>query len=81
MDQRDGKGVLLDYDVTNKTEKTLKTASGLNTPIRWVSSNTLVYRVHTNQETADYVLNIDGGEARKIKDVYNSSGIDQWYYY
>lgn len=81
VDQRDGKGVLLDYDVTNKTEKTLKTASGLNTPIRWVSANTLVYRVHTNQETADYVLNIDGGEARKIKDVYNSSGIDQWYYY
>jgi len=81
VDQRDGKGVLLDYDVTNKTEKTLKTTSGLNTPIRWVSANTLVYRVHTNQETADYVLNIDGGEARKIRDVYNSSGIDQWYYY
>lgn len=81
VDQRDGKGVLLDYDVTAKTEKTLKTASGLNTPIRWVSSNTLIYRVHTNQETADYVLNIEGGEARKIRDVYNSSGIDQWYYY
>jgi hypothetical protein len=28
-----------------------------------------VFRVINNQETADYILNLDGGEVQKITDV------------
>lgn len=81
VDKRDGKGVLIVLDTATKTEKTLQTQSGLVLPVRWVSNNTLIYRIHTDQETADYVLNIDGGDPKKIIDVTNTSGVDKWYYY
>lgn len=81
VDGRDGKGVLLKYDVNTKQDKILRTQSGLSNPISWLSNNYVIYRIHTDQETADYVLNLDGGEPRKIKDVSHTSGLDQWYYY
>jgi len=81
IDQRDGKGVLLNYNTSTKTEKTLKSQSGLSNPIRWLNGNTLIYRIQTPQETADYVLSIDGGEARKIRDVSATGGLGHWYYY
>jgi hypothetical protein len=81
IDQRDGKGALLMYEPESKKETTLKSQSGLKYPTYWVSNNTLVYRVNTEQETADYVFNIDGGQPKKIRDVTNTGGVDKWYYY
>jgi Tol biopolymer transport system component len=81
VDTRDGKGVLLDYDVASKKDKTLKTASGISYPLRWLSANTVVYSIRTTQETADYVLNLDGGEAHKIKDVTSTKSDSGTYYY
>lgn len=81
IDDRDGKGVMIMYKVDDKQEETLRTQSGLKYPVSWVSDSTLVYRINTDQETADYVLNVDGGEPRKIKDVTNTGGVDKWYYY
>ncbi len=81
IDQRDGKGVLLNYSLDSKEDKIIKTQSGLTYPVVWLSENTIVYRVYSGQENADYVVNIDGGEARKIKDVTATNGIDNWYYY
>ncbi len=81
VEQRDGKGVLLAYDVNAKSDKTLQTKSGINNPVRWLNEQTVIFRVHTDQETADYVMNINGGEPKKIKDVTNTLGIDKWYYY
>lgn len=81
VDQRDGKGALIAYDTESKEDKVVKTQSGLTYPVLWVSGNTVVYRINTDQETADYVVNLDGGEPKKIKDVTNTGGIDRWYYY
>lgn len=81
IDQRDGKGALIAYNTVAKTDKILKTQSGISSPLRWLTNNTLIYRIRTDQETADYVLNIDGGEAKKIRDVFNSAGTGLWYYY
>lgn len=69
VDLRDGKGVLLAYSLTDKKEKTVKITSGLSTPVYWISDSHVVYRVVTSQETADYIVNLDGGDARKIADV------------
>jgi len=81
VDNRDGKGVLISYDAVGKTDKTLRTQAGLNNPLRWLNDSTAIFRIHTDQETADYAININGGDAKKIEDVTNTSGIDQWYYY
>ncbi len=81
IDSRDGKGVLISYDIGSKKETTLLTKSGLKYPVRWLTNNMIVYRISTEQETADYVYNIDGGDPLKIKDVTNTGGIDKWYYY
>lgn len=69
VDVRDGKGVLLRYQTTDKKEDVIKTASGLSDPVYWLDDAHFVYRVTTSQETADYVMSLDGGESQKIADV------------
>jgi hypothetical protein len=81
VDTRDGKGVLLMYDVNAKSDKILRTQSGLKNPVRWLNDRTVVYRINTDQETADYAMSLDGGDPVKIRDVTNTGGIDKWYYY
>lgn len=81
VDVRDGKGVLLVYDPTAKSDKVIGTKSGLTYPLRWLTNDILVYRVKTDQETADYAVSLDGGDPIKVRDVTNAGGIDRWYYY
>lgn len=81
VDQRDGKGVLLAYDVATQADKTIHTQSGLNNPVTWLNNSSIVFRVATSNETADYVMSLNGGEPKKLKDVTNTSGVDNWYYY
>lgn len=81
VDDRDGKGVLLVYNLENREDATIASMSGLTTPMTWLNDTTVVYRINTDQETADYVVNIEGGEPRKLINVTNTGGIDRWYYY
>ena len=81
VDQRDGKGTLLATTIENGEDKVLIERSGLKLPVYWLNNSTVVFRVSTDQETAHYVLSVDGGEARKMTDVTDTSGIDRWYYY
>lgn len=81
IDERDGKGTLLLYDLELKSDKVIAAQAGLDYPVRWLSNNSVVYRIHTPQETADYVLNIEGGKAVKIRDVTQTEGMGRWYYY
>lgn len=81
VDQRDGKGVLLSYDIGAKQDKVLTGQSGLAYPVRWLNDSTAVFRISSATETADYVVSLNGGELKKIVNVTNTSGIDKWYYY
>ena len=81
VDKRDGKGVLLKYDTASQKDVVIKTQSGLSSPIYWLNDQYAIYRIHTEQETADYVVNLSGGQPRKISDVTNTAGLGQWYYY
>lgn len=81
VDTRDGKGVLIAYDTKTGEDRPLRTQSGLKNPVRWLNDSTIVYRVKTDAETADYALSLDGGEPKKVADVTNTDGIDKWYYY
>jgi len=81
VDNRDGKGVLLSYDTTTKEDKVLATMSGLKYPVYWLNDHMLVFRVKTPTESADYILNLDGGQPHKIQNVSDTTGVDRWYYY
>jgi hypothetical protein len=83
VDNRDGKGVLILQDVknSNNPDKVIFSKGGLGYPIRWLSDKLLLVRVSNSQETADYILNIDGGDAQKVGDVTNTSTTNRWYYY
>ena len=81
VDQRDGKGVLISYDLTKKEDKVLTGQSGLSYPVRWLNDTTAVYRINNDSETADYVISTNGGTPKKIVNVTNTAGIDKWYYY
>lgn len=81
IDIRDGKGVLLLHGNASNQDTQVLVLSGLKTPIRWLNDSSVVYRVVTAQETADYALSINGGEPKKIRDVTDTAGVDDWYYY
>ncbi|MCA9333053.1 carboxypeptidase regulatory-like domain-containing protein [Candidatus Saccharibacteria bacterium] len=81
VDNRDGKGVLLNYENSSRNEQTLKSESGLKNPIYWLNNRTIVYRISGPQETADYLVSLDGGDALKITDVTDTNSIENWYYY
>lgn len=81
VDERDGKGVLLVYDVSANKDRVLQTVAGLRNPVRWLDNDHIIYRISNESETADYVLSLSGGEAKKIEDVTNTAGLDGWYYF
>ncbi len=81
VDSRDGKGVLLNYDRSTKSDTTLINRSGLKTPVYWLNDKYAVFRVNDGKETADYVLNTEGDEPKKIMDVTDTNGVDRWFYY
>ncbi len=74
VDTRDGKGVLLTRD-QKSNDRTIEAISGLTGPIRWLNKSTIAYRVSSASETADYVVNIDGGSPKKISDVTSTTGL------
>ena len=81
VDNRDGKGVLLRYDIASQKDTVVRSQSGLSTPNYWLNDYYVIYRIRTDQETADYVLNLDGGQPRKLTDVTNTNGLGQGYYH
>ncbi len=81
VDIRDGKGVLINYDKVTKEEKMLQQRGGLKLPVYWLNDKYIIYRVSDGKETADYMMNIEGGDAKKITDVTDTSGVSRWIYY
>lgn len=81
-EDRDGKGTLLIYNPdTNEADKVLVSQIGLRNPVYWLDDDHIVYRVSADNEIADYIVSVSGGEPRKITNVTNTAGIDRWYYY
>lgn len=81
VEERDGKGTLLAYQKDATDDKVLQSQAGLKNPVRWLTASHVTYRVSNNQETADYALNLNGGQPKKIRDVTDTPGVDRWYNY
>lgn len=81
IDQRDGKGLLIDHNIQENVDNNLVSKKGLIYPVKWLNNEVFIYRVENDDETADYVMDINGGKSYKVTDLYNAKGIDRWYYY
>lgn len=81
IDQRDGKGVLIKLDIKSGKENKLTERGGLRLPAYWLNDNYLIYRISDGRETADYIMNVSGGEPKKITDVTNTTGVNNWNFY
>jgi hypothetical protein len=81
VDDRDGKGTLVAYDTTSHKETVLAQVAGLSYPVRWLGNDTVIYRLKTSKETADYVVGVNGGTPKKVTDVTDAAGVTLWYYY
>ncbi len=79
IDQRDGQGVLFVYDSEEKEEAEMIDASGLRYPLRWLNQTTLVYRINTETEVADYAISTSGGDPVKIRNVTPVSSTERWF--
>ena len=79
LEERDGKGTLLLRDTANRKDTILRSQSGLSQIVGWAGGEHVIYRVVTPSETADYILNINGGDPAKIKDVFNAASTRQGY--
>lgn len=74
VDERDGKGTLLLRDKKTGTETAVHAQDGLVYPVRWLDDNTILFRVATAGEIAEYAKSLRGGEAKKITDLTNTFG-------
>ena len=68
VDVRDGKGSLYYINTSNpEDEKQVVSQPGLNSALYWTNDSTIVYRVISNSETADYVIGIDEDDPTPTK--------------
>lgn len=81
VDERDGKGVLLSFDKASGKDTILLARAGVKTPLYWLSATDVVFRLSDGKETSDYVLNVAGGDPKKVSDVTDTKGTERWFYY
>jgi hypothetical protein len=69
-------------DADNDEHQILLESSELRYPIRWLNDTTLVYRIDSGDEVADYAISTVGErEPIKIRNVAKSSSIERWFSY
>jgi hypothetical protein len=67
---RDGKGVLLKSSLKDEfNEEQAISEPGIYDVLYWADNSTVIFRIIRSGETADYLLNLDGGDMKKITDV------------
>jgi len=64
----DGKFTLTSTADSTGQQKVLYASSDMTGPLRW-AGDTVIYRINSSSETADYVVSTRGGAPKKISDV------------
>ncbi len=80
-ERRDGQGLIVLERTDQTGEEILQEAPGAGYPLRWLNKTTVVYRVNTLDETADYVVSTENGNTQKIVNVTPASATERWYSY
>ncbi len=69
VEVRDGKGVLLKSVTEEIKDEQVVSLPGLSQVLYWINDTSLVFRVISNSETADYLVDFTNNEPIKITDV------------
>jgi hypothetical protein len=77
VDFRDGKGTIIVTATAGGTDTRLAALEGAAYPLRWLNDTTIVFRVVSGSETADYAVSTLGGQPRKVTDLTNTFGFIQ----
>lgn len=80
-EQLDGQGRIVLEHRDSSEQDVLAESAGVGYPVRWLNKTTLMYRVHTLSETADYVVSTDTGAQQKLRNVTASTAAERWYTY
>jgi hypothetical protein len=75
IDVRDSNGALVKRDLSTNKETDVLSQKGAVTVVRWLNSKTVVIRVITGSESADYAASTDGGKAKLITEVTTSPNL------
>lgn len=65
---------LMVRETAGNGEKNLIAQKNIQAVTRWLTNRVLMYRVDSDEETADYALSLDGGKPVKVADVAITSG-------
>jgi uncharacterized protein YpmB len=72
INKSSGQGALTLHSNTHGTDSVLATQAGMAYPVRWLTDTTILYRVTTGSEVADYAVTTAGGQTRKVTDVVST---------
>lgn len=72
-----GDSTLMNHDTVSGKDTVIATRRGMAYPLRWLTNNSVVARVVSDGETADYAISLDGGVFKKIADVVNTYGVNR----
>lgn len=81
IDRSDGTGELYVYNTEDDADEPIFQGSGLRYPLRWLNESTLVFRVDSEAEIADYAISAESGSPIKIRDVAKTAGLERWFSY
>lgn len=74
VQEKGSMGSILDYVTGAASDKQIYAQAGLTYPLRWLNPTTVMYRIVTDSEVADYAVSINGGQPKKITPVVNTFG-------
>jgi hypothetical protein len=73
VNNSDGQSQLNIYNIQTAKDQSIQT-TGVAYPVRWITSDAVVFRLVAGNEIADYAISTQGRQAYKIADVANSYG-------
>lgn len=74
IDDSGGQPALMAYDKSSASSRKLASLPELNYPIRWIGNNILIFRANDAGSLADYAVNLNGGQPKKITNVIGVNG-------
>ena len=77
LDIQDGKGTVMIHDNMADKDTIVATQNNMVYPVRWLNDTTIIARVSSANDAADYVVSLQGGAPKKITNVVNAYGVNR----
>lgn len=72
VENRDGKGTVIVADSNGSNQRAVTSGSNVNNIVRWYGNDYVIFASQNNNESAQYIVNVQTGTVTKIADVYRN---------